>query len=82
MDRCKIQVFYSFKISFCDFNPNAFAQSEKIYKLKGEMRKRDLFIDEFQKKVNFALRTISEFKNRSEGKSEGEATRIKRLKGT
>ena len=29
------------------------------------MRKRDLLISEFEKKINFALKMISEFKNRS-----------------
>ncbi len=43
---------------------------EEIYKLKREMRK-----------VNFALRTVSELKDRPEEKFGGETTRSKRLRG-
>jgi hypothetical protein len=53
---------------------------EEIYKLKGEMRKRDLFINEFQKRMDFALKTIYELNDRSEGKVESETTRSKRLR--
>jgi hypothetical protein len=56
------------------------AHSEKIYKLKREIRKRDLFMSEFERKVNFALRMISEFKDRSEGKFEDEINKSKNLK--
>jgi hypothetical protein len=55
--------------------------SENIYKLKKEIRKRDLIINEFEKKINVVLKIISEFKNGSEGKFKDEIIRLKRLRG-
>jgi hypothetical protein len=52
---------------------------EKTYKLKKEMRKRDVSIDEFQKRINFVLKMIYEYKDRSEKKIEDEIIRLKRL---
>jgi hypothetical protein len=54
---------------------------EKTYKLKKEMRKRDVSIDEFQKRINFVLKMIYEYKDRSEKKIEDEIIRLKRLRG-
>jgi hypothetical protein len=58
------------------------AHCEEIYKLKGEMRKRDQSIDELQKRMDFTLKTIYEFKDRSERKFESEINKLKRLKET
>jgi hypothetical protein len=46
------------------------AHSEEIYKLKRKIRKRDLSINELQKRMDFALRTLSVLKDKFEGKFE------------
>jgi hypothetical protein len=58
------------------------AYFEEIYKLKREMKKRGLFINEFERKMNFALKMISEFKDRSEKMFESEINELKRLRET
>jgi DNA polymerase III delta prime subunit len=43
------------------------------------MRKRDLSINEFQKGMNFALKTIYELNNKFEKKIEDETTKLKKI---
>jgi hypothetical protein len=56
------------------------AHYEKIYKLKKEIKKCNLSINEFQNKTEFALKTLSELKDKSEEKFKGETTSSKRLR--